>query len=111
MTLKSDANFEETLICCFKNNKNLVNFDLTTQNSQYFYFYWFLLYKVYNITLKKYRGVIFHDTAFKGDAKFKEKLTCDMKNDITNLANFHKSTWKSQSWDFNEILWLKVENA
>ena len=34
-----------------------------------------------------------------------------MKNDITNLANFHKSTWKSQSWDFNEILWLKVENA
>ena len=67
--------------------------------------------KYITFDLKKYRGVLFHDTAFKGDAKFKEKLTCDMKNDITNLANFHKSTWKSQSWDFNEILWLKVENA
>ena len=27
MTIKSDANFEEKLICCLKNDKNLVNFD------------------------------------------------------------------------------------
>ena len=27
MTLKSEAKFEEKLICCFKNSKNLVNFD------------------------------------------------------------------------------------
>ena len=31
MTLKSDAKFEEKLICCFKNDKNLVNFDPSTQ--------------------------------------------------------------------------------
>ena len=30
MTLKGDAGFEEKLICCLKNDKNLVNFDLST---------------------------------------------------------------------------------
>ena len=45
MTLKSDVKSEEKLICCFKYDKNLVNFDLSTQN---FYFDWFFLGKVYN---------------------------------------------------------------
>ena len=30
MILQSDAKFEEKLICCFKADKNLVNFDLNT---------------------------------------------------------------------------------
>ena len=30
MTLKSDTKFEEKPICCFKNDKTLVNFDLST---------------------------------------------------------------------------------
>ena len=34
MKLKSDVKFEEKLICCFKNDKNLVSFDLSTENSQ-----------------------------------------------------------------------------
>ena len=34
MTLKSDAKFKVKLICCFKNDKNLVNFDLSTRKSQ-----------------------------------------------------------------------------
>ena len=29
------------------------------------------------------------------DAKFEGKLTCDFKNDMRNLANFHQSTFKS----------------
>ena len=62
MALKSDAKYEEKLICCFKNDKNLVNFDLSTRNSQNFHFDWFLLCKVYNVRTKKYRGVTFHDT-------------------------------------------------
>ena len=49
MTLKSVAQFEEKLIYCYKNDKNLLNFDLTTQNSQNFYFDFFLLCKVNNI--------------------------------------------------------------
>ena len=34
----------------------------------------------------------------KGDAKFEEKLTCDLENDMRNMANFHQSNWKSQNW-------------
>ena len=36
MILKSDAKFEEKPICCFNNDKNLVNFDLSTQESAKF---------------------------------------------------------------------------
>ena len=46
----------------------------------------------------------------KGDAKFEEKLTCSLENDIGNLASFHQSTRKSQNCDFGGILLLKVEN-
>ena len=49
MKLKSDANLEEKLICCFEADKNLVNIDLSTRNPQSFHFDWFLLYKVYNV--------------------------------------------------------------
>ena len=35
--------------------------------------------------LKRYRGVIFHDT--EGDAKFEEKLTCGLEND-RNISCF-----------------------
>ena len=38
MKLKLDAKFEEKLIFCFKTDKNLVNFDLSTQKSQKFTF-------------------------------------------------------------------------
>ena len=48
MTLKSDAIFEEKLTCCFKNDKNLVNFAASTLKSQKFELDWFLLCKVYN---------------------------------------------------------------
>ena len=46
MRPKSDAKVEEKLICCFKNDKNLVNFDMSTGYSLNFYFDWFLLCKV-----------------------------------------------------------------
>ena len=36
MTLTTDVKFEEKLICCFKNDKKLVNFDPSTQKSQTF---------------------------------------------------------------------------
>ena len=49
MKLKSDANLEEKLICCFEADKNLVNIDLSTRNPQSFHFDWFLLCKVYNV--------------------------------------------------------------
>ena len=47
----------------------------------------------------------------KSDAKFEEKLTCGLKNDMRNLANFHQCTRKSQNWDFDGVLLSKVENV
>ena len=47
--------------------------------------------------------------AFDIDTKFEGKLTCASKNDMWNLANFQKSTWKSQNWDFYGILLSKVQ--
>ena len=38
---------KKNLICCLKIDKNLVNFDLSTWNSQNFDFHRFLLCKVY----------------------------------------------------------------
>ena len=32
----------------------------------------------------------------KSDAKFKEKLTCGFKYDVTNLTNSHPTTQKSE---------------
>ena len=50
MTLASDANFvKKTTICCFKSDKNLLNFDLSSRNSQNFLFDQFLLCKVNNV--------------------------------------------------------------
>ena len=46
----------------------------------------------------------------KSDAKFEEKLTCSLKNDMKNLVNFHHSTGKCQNWDFLGTLLSKVKN-
>ena len=47
----------------------------------------------------------------KSDAKFEEKLTCGLENDIRNLANFYQSTRKCQNQDFDGTLWFKVDNV
>ena len=47
----------------------------------------------------------------ESDAKFEQKLTCGLENEIRNLANFHQSTRNSQNWDFDGILLSKAENV
>ena len=47
----------------------------------------------------------------KSDAKFEEKLTCYLANDMRNLASFQQSTLKCQNWNFDGILLPKVENG
>ena len=47
----------------------------------------------------------------ESDAKFEEKVTCGLENDMKNLANFHQSTQKSPNWDFYWVLLSKVENV
>ena len=91
MTLKIDAKFEENLICCFKTDKDLVNFVPSTQKSLKFTL-WFVPSVIIMFHLKKHIGVIFHDT--ESDIKFGGKLTYGLENSMRNLANFHHSTWK-----------------
>ena len=43
------CNIWKKLVRCFKNDKNLVSFNLSTSNSQNFYFDWFLFCKVCNV--------------------------------------------------------------
>ena len=59
--------------------------------------------------LQKYRGVTF--MTLESDAKYEEKFTCGLKNDMTNLANFYQSTWKCQNWGFDGILFSKAEKV
>ena len=45
------------------------------------------------------------------NATFEGKLTCTFKNDMSTLANFQQSMFKSKNWDFDGILISKVENV
>ena len=63
MALKSDAKIKEKLTCGFKYDmRNLVNFHPTTQKSKNFTSMGYFCPKYMRFELKKYRGVIFHDT-------------------------------------------------
>ena len=64
MKLKGDTKFGEESSCRFKIGiRNLTKFDASTQNSQKFSFEWApFLAKYILFGLKKYRGIIFHET-------------------------------------------------
>ena len=76
MTLKIDAKFEEKLIC-FKNVKNLMKFDSSTQKSCAFICSYCAKYLMFD--LKSTEELSF--MTLKGDAKFEEKLTCGLEHD------------------------------
>ena len=44
----------------------------------------------------------------KGDAKFKGKLTCGLKNDLRNSVNFHSSSRKSGNLHFDVLFLSKT---
>ena len=46
----------------------------------------------------------------KSHAKFDEKLTCGLENDM-NLAHFHQNIWTCQNCYFHGILLSEVENT
>ena len=63
MTLNSYAKFEEKLTFGFENDmKNLVNFHPTTGQSKNFTSMDYFCPTYMRFELKKYRGVMFHDT-------------------------------------------------
>ena len=110
ITLKIDAKFEEKLICCFKNDKNLVNFGLNTRNSWNFYFDWFLLCKVYNVWPKKVqRSYLSWHWRVMQNLKKNRLLVWKMTVGIWQI--FTRALEKSQNWDFDGIFLSKVENV
>ena len=44
----------------------------------------------------------------KGDAKFKIKLICTLKNDVKNLVNFYANSRKSGNLHFDGLLFSKA---
>ena len=44
----------------------------------------------------------------KADAKFREKLIRDLKNDVSNLVNYYANGEKSENLDFHELLLSKA---
>ena len=107
MIPKNGAKLEEKLIFCFKNDKNLVNFDPSTKKSKKFALWLAPFVESLCLTLKSTKELYF--MTLKGREKFEEKLTCGLENDMRNLANFHQNTWKCQNWYFHGILLSKVK--
>ena len=64
MQLRSDTKFGKESICCFKiSERNLTNFDLSTQKvSNIFILMGSFWTKYILLELKKYREIIFHET-------------------------------------------------
>ena len=63
MTLKSDGKFKEKLTCVFKYDmRNFVNNHPALQKSKNVTSMGYFCPKYMRFVLKKYRGVIFHDT-------------------------------------------------
>ena len=103
MILKSDAKFEEKLICCFK----IFIRALKVSNICTLIGPFRAKYISFNL---RYTQEFFFMT-LKSHAKFEEKSTSGFKNYLRNLANFHQNTWKCQNWYFHGILLSKVENV
>ena len=115
MKMKNDTKTEKELTCCFKiDMRNFTNFDLRTRKSKTFFVLIGSLWLKYILfELQKYKGMKLKKSLMKLKryADFEEKLTCGLKKDLRNLANFHQSTWKCQNWDFDGILLSKVEKV
>ena len=111
MTIKNDTKIEEELTCHFKiDMRNFTNFDPSTRKSKNFVFW--LAPCDQSIYCWRYKST--EELSFmtlKRYANSEEKLTCGLKKDLRNLANFHQSTWKCQNWDFEGILLSKVEKV
>ena len=97
---------KENWFAVSKNDKNLVNFDPSSQKSQKFAL-WLVFYG--NFWPKNIEELSL--MTLESDAKFEEKLWFGLENDMRNLVNFHQHTRKCQNWDIDEILLSKVENV
>ena len=92
MTMKNDTKIEDELTCRFKINiRNFRNFDPSTRKSEKLVFSLVPCdQSIYCLSYESTEELSFMTR--KSYANFEEKLTCDLKKDLRNLANFHQST-------------------
>ena len=92
-TMKSDAKFEEKLIYCFKNDKNLVNLTRALESFKNLQSYRSLLWKVYHVWPKKIQRR--HDNEgvmqnLKKNWLMVWKMTWGIRQIFTRAFDFHK---------------------
>ena len=99
MALNIGVKSEGKLTCAFKNDmRNFANsYQSMFESLKIRTFIGSFYPKQKMCELKVYRGVMCHAyfMMLESDAKFEEKVTCGLENDMKNLANFHQSTQKS----------------
>ena len=80
-------------------NTNLVNFMWAVESLKFctLMVLFALLSKLCKVSAKKVQNS-YLSWHWKGDAKFKEKLTFGFKHDMRNLVNFHPTTPKSENF-------------
>ena len=89
MAVKNDTKIEGELI--FKiDMRNLTNFHPSTRKSKKFVLIGSFDQSIYCLSYKSIEELSF--MTLKRYANFEEKLTCGLKKDLRNLANFHQST-------------------
>ena len=95
--------------CCFKSDmKNWLNFHYSTEKFEKLYNDWLFSPKAY-VSARKFQELC--AMTLRGDAKFKGKLTCGLKNSIMNLVNFHASSRKSENVHLDWLLMSKAYRA
>ena len=107
LTLSSDAKFEKTLILRFQKwHEELSELSLEYPKSLEIVHWWALFVQsIYCFSYKIPEELCV--MTLKGIAKFKQKLTCGLKNDIRNLINFHASSRKSECLHFDWIFFVQ----
>ena len=99
MTLKSDAKFEENLTLVSKNAmRNLVNFNASRGKFENLHFDVLFLSKISCLSQKSTEELFV--IILKNDANCEEKLTCVLKKDMRNLANFDPTLKKHKICTF-----------
>ena len=85
--------------------RNWLNFHYSTEKFEKLYIDWLFSPKAY-VSARKFQELC--AMTLRGDAKFKGKLTCGLKNSIMNLVNFHASSRKSENLHLDRILLSKA---
>ena len=95
MIMKNDAKFEENWLVSSKSTWGIWRIlTWTLENLNNLHFNELLLTKVHNVWAKKSIEELCF-IALNIDAKFEGKMICAFKNDMKNLAHFHKSMFES----------------